>query len=149
MTMNSSQEEVRTVGVEDQEASPISEDSAARDEPLEEALRGLEGAAVDHNPATGEILPLRARVLRGAETLVRGDRQAEYGPPEVSFARIACEWNRHLRNTDREGELAPADVALMMARLKLARLAETPRHLDSYIDAAGYIALAAELAGAK
>jgi hypothetical protein len=36
-------------------------------------------------------------------------------------------------------------ACLALVEVKLARLQETPTHLDSYIDACAYLALAAEL----
>jgi hypothetical protein len=36
-------------------------------------------------------------------------------------------------------------ACLAMVEVKLARLQETPDHIDSYIDACAYLALAAEL----
>ena len=60
-----------------------------------------------------------------------------------SFETIAAHWTAHLRG--RYGELATikldsADVAAMSAMIKLARLAETPDHEDSWVDLAGYAA---------
>lgn len=71
------------------------------------------------------------------------DRQAKYGPPNKNFANIAALWQAHLRG--RYGELATltidaADVAVMSALIKVARLAETPDHEDSWVDLAGYAA---------
>ncbi len=40
-------------------------------------------------------------------------------------------------------------VMVMMAELKLARLEQNPSHADSWIDAIGYLALAAEMALAE
>ena len=41
--------------------------------------------------------------------------------------------------------VTPENVCLLMIDLKLARLKETPRHLDSVLDVMGYAALLAEL----
>ena len=41
--------------------------------------------------------------------------------------------------------VTPESVCLLMIDLKLARLKETPRHLDSVLDIMGYAALLAEL----
>ena len=41
--------------------------------------------------------------------------------------------------------VSPATVCLLMIDLKLARLKETPKHLDSVLDVMGYAALLAEL----
>jgi hypothetical protein len=74
-----------------------------------------------------------------ADALINGDRQAQYGPPSENFARIAAGWSVIL-GTD----VTPDKVALCMAWLKIARLAQGP-HRDSYVDGAGYMALAAEM----
>jgi hypothetical protein len=41
--------------------------------------------------------------------------------------------------------VTPATVCLLMIDLKLARLKETPKHLDSVLDIMGYAAFLAEL----
>ena len=47
----------------------------------------------------------------------------------------------------RDGEkILPSDVAIIMALVKIARLAASPGHEDSWIDLAGYAALGAEIA---
>ena len=81
----------------------------------------------------------RSRILTEADALVNGDRQADYGTPQENFARIAKIWSVILGHPVR-----PDQVALCMAGLKLARLANGP-HRDSFVDGCGYLALAAEL----
>jgi Domain of unknown function (DUF6378) len=71
------------------------------------------------------------------------ERQGRYGAPNKNFTNIAALWTAHLRG--RYGELATialdeADVAVMSAMIKMARLAETPDHEDSWVDLAGYAA---------
>ncbi|MEV4127133.1 DUF6378 domain-containing protein [Nocardia sp. NPDC049707] len=91
-------------------------------------------------------LPVRAQVLREAETLVCGDREEQYGHPGENLQRIADYWNRYL--TDALGPhdpLAPRDVALMMVLVKVAREAAGHKQ-DSCVDIAGYAAIAAEVA---
>lgn len=83
---------------------------------------------------------IRTQVLREAATLVNGDRNRDYGEPIENFERIAAGWRVLL-----EAHVTPHQVALCMAWLKMARLVETPRHEDSYVDAAAYAALAAQL----
>ena len=39
------------------------------------------------------------------------------------------------------------DVAAMMALLKIARIAENPQHMDSWVDGCGYFACGGEIAG--
>lgn len=87
----------------------------------------------------------RAEILDSAKKCVCEDRNGQYGEPEDSFKNIAEYWEVYLRHncvcTDADVCVTPADVAMMMALFKIARIetAEMPS-LDSYIDAAGYIA---------
>lgn len=74
----------------------------------------------------------RASVLERAAAIVR-DRQPTYGDPGAAFARVARLWAPILGT-----EVTPAKVALCMIQLKVARLAETPTHTDSWDDVAGY-----------
>lgn len=73
-----------------------------------------------------------------------GARGAAYGPPDENFKRIAAYWTAHLGDRLR-GVLTPADVAAMSALIKLARLAETADHADSWLDLAGYAACGFEV----
>mgnify|MGYP003636827231 CR=1 FL=1 len=81
----------------------------------------------------------RSRVLAEAMDLVNGQRNRDYGPPESNFRRIADGWSIILQT-----DVTPEMVAMCMAWLKMARLVNGP-HEDSYVDAAAYMALAAEL----
>ena len=82
----------------------------------------------------------RSKILAEACALINGDRQDAYGPPAENFCKIADRWSQLLGQA-----VQPWQVALMMADLKIARLANGV-HRDSFVDAAAYIALAAELA---
>jgi len=83
----------------------------------------------------------RQETLETAATLVHGAREADYGPPSENFARIAALWEPIFGIP-----LTPVRVALALAQLKIARLIHTPTHVDSWVDAAGYIAIGAEIA---
>ena len=87
----------------------------------------------------------RTEVLRAAAEIISGDREEQYGAPENSFEMIAAYWNVYLRNNGITGTLKPVDVAHMMALMKLARLDGGHYKDDSYIDACGYLAIAAEM----
>lgn len=67
------------------------------------------------------------------------DRGENYGTPSQNFKRIASLWSVVLAK-----EVSVAEVGAMMVCLKLARLAETPDHRDSWVDIAGYAAVTAE-----
>ncbi len=83
----------------------------------------------------------RTHVLETANNLITGNREQEYGSPRVNFEHIAQRWSQHV-GVPLEGY----QVALMMADLKIARMATTGLpHEDSLIDICGYAALAAEL----
>ena len=85
----------------------------------------------------------RSEILASADALINGDRQAEYGPPSENFERIAVGWAQVLGC-----EVSGAQVDLCITWLKIAR-AEQGSGLDSFIDGAGYMALAGELAENK
>lgn len=80
----------------------------------------------------------RKEALDIALHLINGERKNTYGGNE-NFYRIAERWEQQLGD-----EIAPWKVCLMMAELKMARLANG-YHEDSVIDAIGYLALCAEL----
>jgi hypothetical protein len=87
----------------------------------------------------------RAEILDRAKEYVTKDRAATHGEAEDSFAAIANGW-RWWMTIRKEGVLTSYDVACMMIIFKLARMASNPTHIDSAIDAAGYAALAGEIA---
>lgn len=89
----------------------------------------------------------RRDILDAAIQCVCHDRQDQHGAPENVFATIADMWHAYLHHQHGyTGELTPRDVAQMMVLLKVARSIGNPANADHYVDAAGYSALAAELA---
>lgn len=82
----------------------------------------------------------RGDILRKAHELTHGDRDKNYGTPLVNHQRIAAIWSVILGK-----EVTPHEVALCMAGVKIARLIESPFHLDSYVDGAAYMAIAGEI----
>jgi hypothetical protein len=90
----------------------------------------------------------RQVVLRLSEEIekVASERGKTYGDPEDNFSNIAAMWNAYLRG--RFGEeyskkypLHSYDVGYFMALQKLARIAKTPLHPDSALDAMNYVGL--------
>lgn len=81
----------------------------------------------------------RLDTLKAAAECVCGSREEDYGSPEDNFAVIAALWTAYT-GTD----IAPKDVAMMMALLKIAR-AKAGSKPDTYIDLAGYAACGAEI----
>lgn len=83
----------------------------------------------------------REEILKTAADLINGDRARDYGPVRKNHEDIATGWSVIL------GVPVNAhQVARCMAWLKIARLSKTDTHIDSYVDAAAYIALAGEIA---
>ena len=84
----------------------------------------------------------RTHILDTAKNLITGPRQEEYGDPAENFQHIADRWSQLLGV-----KIDSWKVALMMADLKIARMATTGKpHEDSLVDICGYAAIAAELA---
>lgn len=78
-------------------------------------------------------------VLGKAADLVTGDRREAYGHPLVNHQRIARLWTARLFEKLVPGvEIDPEDVTALMRLAKEARLLESPGHIDSLIDIAGY-----------
>ena len=94
-----------------------------------------------HEPITREY------ILREAARIVCEDRNAQYGEPEDSFRAIAEFWETYVRercvSKGADVCIEPADVAMMMVLLKVARTFGGTK-ADTYIDIAGYAACAAE-----
>lgn len=92
----------------------------------------------------------RAEILDAAKKIVTGDREKQYGSPEDNFAVIARFWEVYLSERcvggGAEVTLNPDDVAMLMALMKVARIMTGTFKGDSYIDACGYLACAAEIA---
>jgi hypothetical protein len=67
-------------------------------------------------------------------------RRREYGEPIDLFEHVAQRWSLTLGT-----RVSPAQVVLCLIDLMLARLSHDPKHLDSQIDLAGYIACLREV----
>ena len=66
-------------------------------------------------------------------------REQSYGDPSESMKNIAHMWSAYY-----DRRITPPEMVSMMIMLKLGRLKETPTHLDSWLDIAGYAAIAYE-----
>ena len=86
----------------------------------------------------------RSEILEVAHGYITQDRAATHGGAEDSFADIAAMWSVYL-----EHPVGPEDVCMMMVLLKAVRFKNNPQHVDNPIDAAGYAALAGEIATRK
>ena len=69
------------------------------------------------------------------------ERGENYGDARQNHTRIAAMWSVVLGKT-----LTNEHVVMCMTCLKVARLMETPEHVDSWVDIAGYGACGAEIA---
>lgn len=83
----------------------------------------------------------RTEILDTAEHIISHDREREYGAPDKSFKTIAMLWTSYLGV-----QISPHDVAMMMMLLKVSRAKNGMPKEDTYVDIAGYAALAGEIA---
>ena len=83
----------------------------------------------------------RSEILAAANDCVSNTRAATYGDASKVYAlaaELGAAFAHHRGMADAHSEL------IRMALMKIARIAYSPAHLDNYIDACGYLALAAE-----
>jgi len=78
-------------------------------------------------------------LLKHAAAVVE-HRREQYGDPIPLFDQVAERWSLVLGV-----KVSPAQVALCLIDLKMARLARDPKHLDSIVDIAGYAAVLREV----
>jgi len=83
---------------------------------------------------------MNAEMLLEHAAGVVADRRERYGEPEDLFDHVAKRWSLVLGN-----KVTPAQVALCLIDLKMARLTRNPKHLDSLVDMAGYAACLREV----
>lgn len=87
-----------------------------------------------------------ANIATKAAELVGGDRDRQHGAKEDNFRRIADVWNAYLGIRRTDGPLSAVDVGHMMALMKIARTQSGALNVDDYVDGAGYLACAGEIA---
>lgn len=90
---------------------------------------------------------MRGKIALKALEVINGQRQTVYGTPENNFEIISQSWKWWKDKGGMLDDLSKHDVAIMMALLKLARIKSGSGGADSYLDAIGYIALAADMKG--
>ena len=76
----------------------------------------------------------RSEALDAARKIICEDRNDTYGEPQDLFDEIGQRWIRD-----------PVFVAIDMADMKMTRIRASVDHIDSYLDAIGYLAIAVEL----
>ena len=83
--------------------------------------------------------------MKATEALINAidiiqDRGKVYGHPSINFARQSARFSCLL-----DYPITDSQAALLMVEVKLARITESPSHVDSYIDAIAYLSLALQL----
>jgi len=96
---------------------------------------------------------LRTEYLARASKIISGPREEEYGSPHQNFGDCAALWTTYLIGKYRgqsldevQFHLTPEDVAHLNVLQKIARTYSGNASPDTYIDIAGYGALAGECA---
>lgn len=84
-------------------------------------------------------------IARKAADLVSGDRAQSHGDMADNFGRCADLWSAYLGKRLDTG-LTAVDVGNMMALLKIARTQTGDVNADDFVDGAGYLACAGEIA---
>jgi len=82
----------------------------------------------------------RTDILKEASRIISTDRANDYGPADESFKRIARLWTAYL-----DVAVSPMDAANMFVLSKVQRTLMSPSKDDTWIDIAGYAALAGEM----
>lgn len=72
-------------------------------------------------------------ILHEADRLTSGDRQKAYGHPLHDYQRTAKLWSAILGV-----EVSALQAQLCMCAVKISRLCNSPDHIDSLTDLAGY-----------
>lgn len=80
--------------------------------------------------------PPKDSILEQAQKIIDEDREQTHGDPASNIQTIANFWSEYL-----DTEVSMDDVCNMMVLLKVARLKSNALHVDSDVDAAGYLYL--------
>ena len=91
--------------------------------------------------ASPEPRVTKGEILDQAKVLITGNREDDYGDAAENFGNIAKMWSVIFGI-----DVQPYQVAFAMDSVKTCRLIKTPDHVDSWVDMAGYVGLAGELA---
>lgn len=79
-------------------------------------------------------------ILEDALAAVTGPRAEAYGPPIDNWARTVAIFNAMTGQS-----LTPEQGVKFAIAMKLARLYQTPNHMDSWVDLAGYAWVGSEV----
>ncbi len=88
---------------------------------------------------------VRGAILDQAKALTEGDRNKAYGCPVNGMELLAKMIDTYLGGIG----LTAVDAAVIMAFVKISRIATNPNHMDSYIDLSAYAAIAGECAASS
>jgi hypothetical protein len=89
-------------------------------------------------------------IAQKAAELIGGDRAEQHGDKAKTFSSIAALWNAYLGvRSSKDAPISAVDVGHMMALLKIARAQGGSLNPDDWVDAAGYMACAGEIATAE
>jgi hypothetical protein len=90
---------------------------------------------------------IRGQILRDAIGLIEGDRNATYGDPVKNltcYAQLVTAYINGLQID--QADLDAVDGAILMALVKISRIAVNKGHRDNYVDLSAYAGIAAECA---
>lgn len=82
-------------------------------------------------------------ILLEAQAII-GERGVDYGGIEENFTRIV-----EIFDLSTGVKIEPYRAAIFLACVKLARMHQSPRKLDNYLDAINYLAFAASMVDGK
>ena len=91
--------------------------------------------------------PEKATILQEALDLITTDRNVTYGDPAIQMNCAAQMSTIYLANTlgKNGGNITAHDLCVIVALMKISRIACGAYKRDNYVDAAGYLAIAGEL----
>lgn len=95
------------------------------------------GAETPSNTPIAENAIIYARIadnLIHVNNMITGEKAEEYGNPRTMFKNISKRWF--------DCDSAEAEVAIMMAELKIERIKHDRTKEDSYLDAIAYLVMA-------
>jgi hypothetical protein len=114
-----------------------------------EAKDPLLRAMLDDGIVTEPVADIKTHIADEAKRIVSGARRSAYGTPEANFERISALWTGYAKAKGWPIEFTASDVSPLMILMKLARIVESPTHLDSMVDTVGYALTMAEVNGTK
>jgi hypothetical protein len=91
---------------------------------------------------SGPVSSSASQIAQRAADLVGGERDRQHGKKLENFQNIADLWTAYLGDR----KISALDVGLMMALMKVARTKSGAHNLDDFVDGAGYLACAGEIA---